>query len=107
MRWAERRSQLGISGRATLFCTLKGKALKPSYVRTMSVRLTDRAGIERRVHPHGLRHTHGFGLMMEGVPVPAIQQQFGHASLATTDRSLRHLAPKDVVEMMQRREWSV
>jgi integrase len=62
---------------------------------------------EERVHPHGLRHTHSLGLMMEGVPVPVIQQQLGHASLATTDRYLRHLAPKDVVEVMQRREWSV
>jgi integrase len=44
---------------------------------------------------------------MEGVPVPVIQQQLGHASLATTDRYLRHIAPKDVVEVMQRREWSV
>lgn len=107
MRWVERRTQLGIGGRAPLFCTLKGKALKPSYVRTMLVRLADRVGIEKRVHPHGLRHTHSFELMMEGVPVPVIQQQLGHASLATTDRYLRHLAPKDVVEVMQRREWSV
>ena len=81
--------------------------MKPSYVRTMLNRLADRAGIEKRVHPHGLRHTHSFELMMEGVPVPVIRQQLGHASLATTDRYLRHLAPKDVVEVMQRREWTV
>ena len=107
MRWVERRTQLRVSGRAPLFCTLAGKALKPSYVRTMLNRLADRVGIEKRVHPHGLRHTHSFELMMEGTPVPIIQQQLGHASLATTDRYLRHLAPKDVVEVMQRREWSV
>ena len=94
-------------GRARLFCTLQGQPLKPSYVRTMLVRVADKVGIEKRVHPHGLRHTHSYELMMEGVPVPVIQQQLGHASLATTDRYLRHIAPRDVVEVLRRREWSV
>ena len=107
MRWVEKRQGLGINGRARLFCTLQGQPLKPSYVRTMLVRVAEKVGIEKRVHPHGLRHTHSYELMMEGVPVPVIQQQLGHASLATTDRYLRHIAPKDVVEVMQRREWSV
>jgi integrase len=105
MRWVEKRPGLGINGRARLFCTLQGQTLKPSYVRTMLVRVAARVGIEKRVHPHGLRHTHSYELMMEGVPVPVIQQQLGHASLATTDRYLRHIAPKDVVEIMRRREW--
>ncbi len=106
LRWVEKRKQLGINGRAPLLCTLKGKPLKPSYVRTLLPRLADKEGIEKRVHPHGLRHTHAYELMMEGVPVPIIQSQLGHASLATTDRYLRHIAPKDLVEVMQRREWS-
>jgi integrase len=38
-------------------------------------RLATRAGIEKGVHPHGLRHTHACELMMAGVPVPIIQQQ--------------------------------
>ena len=107
MRWVEARKQLGVDGRRPLFCTLQGGALKPSYVRTMLVRAAGKAGIEKRVHPHGLRHAHSYELMMEGVPVPVIQQQLGHASLATTDRYLRHVAPKQLVETMQRREWSV
>jgi site-specific recombinase XerD len=72
MRWVEKRQGLGINSRARLFCTLQGLPLKPSYVRTMLVRVADKAGIEKRVHPHGLRHTHSFELMMEGVPVPVI-----------------------------------
>jgi site-specific recombinase XerD len=106
MRWVEARKQLGVDGRKPLFCTLQGKELKPSYVRTMLVRVAHKAGIEKRVHPHGLRHTHSYELMMEGVAVPVIRQQLGHASLATTDRYLRHIAPKDVIDVMQRRDWS-
>jgi site-specific recombinase XerD len=97
---SERRAAPGV-------CTLQGRPLKPSYVRTMLPRLAARAGITRRVHPHGLRHAHAAELMWEGVPVPIIQRQLGHASLATTDRYLRSIAPADVVEVMQRRAWDV
>jgi len=106
-RWIETRHSLGIDGHAPLFCTLPGRPLQPSYVRTVLPRLARKAGIEKRVHPHGLRHTHAFELMMEGVPVPIIQQQLGHTSLATTDRYVSHLAPVDVISQMQKRDWSL
>jgi site-specific recombinase XerD len=107
LRWAEKRQSLGLTGRTQLFCTLEGRPLHASYVRTLLHRLGDKAGIEKRVHPHGLRHSMSFELMMEGVPVPIIQQQLGHASLATTQRYLDHLAPKELVEAMQRRSFDV
>jgi hypothetical protein len=52
-------------------------------------------------------HTHAYELMMEGVPVPIIQQQLGHTSLATTDRYVSHLAPVDLIAHMQHRDWSL
>jgi len=104
-RWTQRRKELGIAPRSPVFCTLAGKPLKPSYVRTLLPRLAAKAVIEKRVHPHGLRHTHAFELMMEGVPIPVIQRQLGHASLATTDRYLSHIAQRDVVEAIARRHW--
>lgn len=106
-RWIDRRKQLGIASRSTLFSTLDGRNLKPSYVRTVLPRLAVKVGIEKRVHPHGFRHTMAYELMVEGVPVPIIQRQLGHASLATTDRYLRQIAPADVIGAMQRREWTV
>ncbi len=87
MRWLDTRHSLDIGGRSPVFCTLKGRPLKPSYVRTALARLAARAGIEKRVHPHGLRHTMAYELMMEGYPMPLIQKQLGHASLATTTTS--------------------
>jgi site-specific recombinase XerD len=106
-RWLEARHTLGFNGYIPLFCTLQGKALKSSYVRTLLPRLADKADIEKRVHPHGLRHTHAYELMTEGVPVPIIQQQLGHTSLATTDRYVSHLAPVDLISHMQQRDWSL
>jgi site-specific recombinase XerD len=107
LRWAEKRRTLGLTGRMQLFSTLEGRPLHASYVRTLLHRLGDRTGIDKRVHPHGLRHSMSFELMMEGTAVPIIQQQLGHASLATTQRYLDHLAPKELVETMQRRSFEV
>jgi site-specific recombinase XerD len=92
----ERRSQLGIQTRA-LFCTLGGSPLDPSYVRKLLARLAGKAGIEKRVNPHALRHSHAAELAAEGVPVKVIQGQLGHANLAVTDRYLRHVLPVDQV----------
>jgi site-specific recombinase XerD len=107
LRWVDKRHQYGLTGRSPLFCTLQGRPLHPSYVRTLLHRLGDKAGIEKRVHPHALRHSMAFDLMWEGVPVPLIQAQLGHTSLATTQRYLDHLAPRELVEVMQRREFEV
>jgi integrase len=43
----------------------------------------------------------------EGVAVPVIQDQLGHASLATTAVYLRHLAPAERIDRMRRRTWSL
>lgn len=107
LRWMDCRRELGIGGKAPLFCTLAGRHLHQSYVRTLLPRLAAKAGIEKRVHPHGLRHTLAHELMMEGVPVPLIQRTLGHASLATTDRYLQAIAPADVIATMRDRTWMI
>ncbi len=104
--WIDRRRMLGVSDPAPLFCTLRGGVLNRTAVSETLHRLAHKAGIEKRVHPHGFRHTHAYELMMEGIAMPIIQQQLGHASLATTSIYLSHIAPKDVIETMGRREWS-
>ena len=104
-RWLDHRATLGINGRAVLFCTLRGKPLATAYMRALLPRLARRAGIEKRVHAHGLRHTHAAELAREGVPVNVIQMQLGHASLAVTDRYIRHIAPEQVIEAMRARVW--
>ncbi len=106
-RWLEKRKALGIKRSAPLFCTLDGRPVDSSYVRHAVKRLAARAGIEKRVHPHGLRHTHAAELAREGVPMNVIQAQLGHSSLATTSRYLAHVAPQHVVDAMRAREWKL
>jgi site-specific recombinase XerD len=107
-RWIDRRRALGHNGRGKpLFCKLDGGTIDQSYVRHLLRRLADKSGIERRVHPHGLRHAYAAGLAREGTPMNVIRDALGHTSLAVTDRYLRDVAPVHVIKTMQRREWSL
>jgi site-specific recombinase XerD len=103
--WLVERERRGFTRSQPLFCTSTGKAMSGSYVREQIKRLGLKAGISKRVHAHGLRHTHAFELMMENIPISIIQRQLGHASLATTDTYLSHIAPKQVIEAISGREW--
>jgi integrase len=113
-RWLDCRAKLRprVPVGAPVFCTIArdeygppGRPMRSAYVRSMCKRLRGRAGIEKRVHPHGFRHTHAYELMMEGVPITVIQRQLGHSNLSITDRYVSHLAPEQVISAMRGREW--
>ena len=103
-RWIDARKAAGIRN-GTLICTLAGGQVSDKYVRALLGRLATAAGIDKRVHPHGLRHSHATELAAEGVPINVISRQLGHASSAVTARYLDHVAPAEVVATMQRRTW--
>ena len=105
-RWLETRAKRGIPRTAPLFCTLAGRPMYASYVRTMLHRLARRAGIEKRVHPHGLRHTHASELAAENVPLTFIQTQLGHAHISTTARYVHQLRPQDAIDRIRARDWT-
>ena len=101
----DRRREYGFRN-GPLFCTLAGGPLSDRYVRDMLKRQRAKAGIEKRVHPHGLRHTHAAELVREGVPINVIRDQLGHSSLAVTDRYLRNVAPADLIALGKSRTWA-
>ena len=104
--WMARRRELGLRG-GKVFGVMsgprRGGRQHSSVVREALKELADRAGIEKRVHPHGLRHTHAAELAREGLPMHVIRRQLGHADLATTARYIDHLSPEEVIEAMKRR----
>lgn len=104
-RWMDRRREYGFRN-GPLFCTLDGGPVSDRYVRDMLKRQAAKAGLEKRVHPHGLRHTHAAELVREGVPMNVIRDQLGHASLAVTDRYLRDVAPADLIALGKSRKWT-
>ena len=102
-RWVTKQRELGFKPSQRLFCTLKGEPIDTSYCRHLFKRLAKKAGLEKRVHPHGLRHSGAVHLLDEGHNVVVISQQLGHSNLATTNTYLNHLKPADVVAAMQSR----
>jgi site-specific recombinase XerD len=88
------------AGRGPLFCPASKpeQALKSNHVRNRLRRLAARAGIEKRVHPHGLRHTYAVELDEEGFPLRDIRDLLGHANASTTDAYLRGLGASSAIE---------
>ena len=106
-RWLEVRRKLGLpTGGAPLFCSLAGKPLDLSYVRHLLPRLARKAGIERRVHAHGLRHAFAVDMVRAGAPLYVVRDALGHASVATTQVYLSRVGAHEAVEAMRNREWS-
>lgn len=99
-RWMDRRATLGLKN-GPLFCTLDGGPLSDRYVRDLLKRLAARAGIDKRVHPHGLRHTYADELEKAGLPVSTISKLLGHSSVAVTSRYLGHLTNGDAIAALE------
>jgi site-specific recombinase XerD len=100
LRWIDKRRDLGIRN-GPLFCKLDGGPLYPQYVRGLLKRLAGSAGIEKRVHPHGLRHTFAVELDAAGTSLSVISKLLGHSSVPTTARYLDHLTNGQAVSALQ------
>jgi integrase/recombinase XerD len=59
--------------------------------------MTRRAGIDKNVTPHTLRHTHAHHLRLMGYPLEAIGERLGHATLETTKLYTR---PAELVQQI-------
>ena len=105
-RWLEVRAELGLGPQQPVFCTVSGGRVGDAYIRVLLPRLGRKARIEKRVHAHGLRHTHAAQLRVEGVDIGIISKQLGHRSIATTARYLDHIAPRQVIETIRQRAWN-
>ena len=87
------------------FCSLRGKSVSRQHVSQMLKRCAKVAGIEKRVSPHQLRHTHAFELALEGVPISVISKQLRHSNPMVTMRYIDHLGAPVVAEAITKRGW--
>jgi len=117
-RWLDKRAGLGVNGRTRIFCTITsgsagphetkaGKPLSQPYVRQALKRLATKAGIEKRVHPHGLRHSFAKSLSREGAPLEILRNLLGHSNVSTTNTYLRKLGAESDLEVLRGRVWSL
>ncbi len=84
-RWWEVRSRLPHPRRGPLFSTLKGEAIDSRQLRATVKRLASKAGIEKDVHPHTLRHTFATDLYRTTKNLRVTQKALGHAHISTTE----------------------
>ena len=82
-----------------------GKPIQGVYVRNLLKRLAQKAGIEKRVNPHGMRHSFAGELLNEGIGLKHIQVSLGHSSIATTSKYLEKFNPRETIQTIQRRIW--
>ncbi len=109
---AERgRPELAGPGYGPLFCVLTrpsvGRRLHSAYVREALKDLARKAHIQRRVHPHGLRHTFASEVYFhEGALMADVQLALGHAHASTTDRYIHRIAgSRRLLELLRDRPW--
>jgi len=95
--WMDEHRAMGFEAGDPLFCTRTRRPVAQAMMRRRLPELARAAGIHKRVHAHGLRHTHAAELRAEGVDVAVIRRQLGHTSLLTTVQYLDHLEPESVV----------
>lgn len=91
-----------------IFCAYSknciGSPLDTRNVRNAISRLKKKAGIKKRVHAHGFRHTFASELSAEGAPVNDIRILLGHSSLVMTAKYLSELHPGAALETVARRQ---
>lgn len=80
------RSHFVKSGRtgSAVFLSERGTAISRKTLWVLVKKYAKRAGIERPVKPHLLRHSFATHLLSGGADLRAIQEMLGHANLATT-----------------------
>jgi len=82
--WRERQLAECSGAPENVFTTKAGGALAPRYVQRMVKRYAAKAGIEKDIHPHTLRHSFATDLYRETTNLRLTQKALGHASVSTT-----------------------
>ena len=100
--WLPVRADRGFTDSQPVFCVLQGPTaggrIRPVQIRTSLHALAARAGVNKRVHPHGFRHGLAVEMVRKGVPLPIISRQLRHGNVAITTTYLHGIADFEVFD---------
>ena len=82
--WRERQARDVAGNPDHVFTTMAGNSISGRYVQQMVKRCAAKAGIEKDVHPHTLRHSFATDLYRETSKIRLVQKVLGHSDLSTT-----------------------
>jgi len=83
-----------------VFTTLRGGKIDNRYIRQFVDTYARRAGIQKKVHPHTLRHTFATDYYRKTKDLRALQKILGHASISTTE-IYTHIVDDEVENSMR------
>jgi integrase len=83
------------SARDLVFATVEGKAYHRKSASKMLDRAIEAAKLEKRLTPHGLRHTFASLLLADGRPAPEVGAYLGHKDSAVTLKVYAHFVREE------------
>jgi integrase/recombinase XerD len=86
---------------SALFLNASGNRLSTQGIANVIGHVRQRAGIERHVTPHMLRHTVATLLLRSGADIRVVQEFLGHASIVTTQR-YTHITKEHLIGVLRK-----
>lgn len=99
-KWRERQLEVLNDNPEYIFTTLKGTTVKNRYVQSIVKRYSKKAGINKNISPHTLRHTFATDLYKETKNIRIVQKALGHSDLSTT-MIYTHIIDDEMEEAMK------
>ena len=91
------RSEKRIVDKNNVFLNRSGKKLTRQLIYSLVVKYAKYAGIEKRIHPHTLRHSFATHLLDNGAGLRVVQELLGHTNIGTT-QLYTHVTAKTLVK---------
>jgi len=83
-----------------LFTTGKGRRIQDRYLRLLIKDLAVKAGIDKDVHPHSLRHSFATDFLRQTRNLRLTQKALGHARISTTE-IYTHITDEELEEALE------
>lgn len=83
-QWLQTRKQMADETEPALFVTQRGRRIAVRTIQQRLEKLARKRGMDRRVHPHMLRHSFASHLLESSGNLRAVQEMLGHENISTT-----------------------